>query len=118
MQIDFRVHAEGPRHGMRDRHFRQRQSDDQRDAARNQVSQNDARACLPHGNSRAQEEARADGAAQRDHAHLARGETAFQVVFARGNVARPTGDGHFRIRLRIVPAQDSAIVATGECGVN
>ena len=65
---------------MNDGHLRQRIRHDQRDACSKQIGKNDCRACEADGYAASQEEAYADGAANRHHCELPLAKTAVEAV--------------------------------------
>ncbi|KAG1223642.1 hypothetical protein G6F68_020287 [Rhizopus microsporus] len=74
---------------MRHRHFGQAAHQQQRDQPADGVADDHAGAGESDGELAAQEQAGADGPADGDHAHLARGQAALEPLFTFGDFAEP-----------------------------
>ena len=79
---------------MRDRHLRQAVHQQQRDDRGKDVAEDDGRPGGAYGESAAEKESGADGAADRDHAHLALGEFAREAVLVGDGFGVALGDDY------------------------
>ena len=110
---------------MGDGHFSERPHKSQRDRGRSDVAENHGGAGELHGERAAEKESGANGATDRDHGELARGQIAMQAGFARqdgrrignmhvsGSFGLWHGAGIVTDRLRTANAPSAAKMARG-----
>ena len=106
------VRAERAGRRVSNRHLRQAAHQQEGDESADRVAQDDARASDTDRELAAQEQARANGAADGNHAHLAGGQPPVQALFAGGDVREVRSAAHVTRPRRKYSGRSHALVSS------